>query len=92
MGRFFEGTLAGATYVGPLTGVPDDVEGYVLRRDGIPIIAIWSDNPRPIAVPLPAAGSVRCVSRDGGEVACPLVEGSVAVEVQTGATYVVLRP
>jgi len=84
--------LAGATYVGPLAGVPDDVEGYVLRRDGTTIIALWSDNPRPIAVPLPVAGTLRCISRDGGPISCPVESAAATLELQTGASYLVIEP
>ncbi|NWF79012.1 MAG: hypothetical protein HXY37_03065 [Chloroflexi bacterium] len=85
-------TLAGARYLGQLAGVPEDVEGYVLRRGDEHIVVIWSDQPRLVAVPLPASGQVSCTNRDGGPVACPADERAAVVDVQTGATYIVVAP
>lgn len=85
-------TLAGARYLGRLEGVPDDVEGYVLRRGAEHIVVVWSDEPRLVAVPLPASGRVSCTNRDGGPVDCPLEGNTALVAVQTGATYLQIRP
>ncbi|MGQ9926907.1 MAG: hypothetical protein ACUVS4_08555 [Chloroflexaceae bacterium] len=85
-------TLAGASYLRPLEGVPEDVEGYVLRRGDEHLVVIWSDQPGTVAVPLPASGQVSCTNRDGGPVACPQDGNTVLVEVQTGATYLQIRP
>jgi hypothetical protein len=83
--------LAGTSYAGPLVGVPADVEGYVLQRGSETVVAVWSDSPRQVAIPLPAVGEVRCTNRDGGPVLCPMDNGAAQVEVQTGATYIVVR-
>ena len=83
-------TLAGARYLQPLAGVPESVEGYVLRRGDAHVVVLWSDQPQVVRVPLPADGPVRCTNRDGGPIACPAEGMTVRVEVQTGATYVVV--
>jgi hypothetical protein len=84
-------TLAGARYLQPLAGVPDSVEGYVLRRSDAHVVVLWSDQPQVVRVPLPADGPVRCANRDGGPISCPVEGATVRVEVQTGATYVVVE-
>jgi hypothetical protein len=84
--------LASARYVGPLAGVPADVEGYVLRVEAGHVVALWSDSPRGFSLPLPLPGSVRCFNRDGGPIDCPVDAGRVSLELQTGAIYVVIAP
>jgi hypothetical protein len=78
--------------VGPLAGVPADVEGYVLRVEAGHVVALWSDSPRGFSLPLPLPGSVRCFNRDGGPIDCPVDAGRVSLELQTGAIYVVIAP
>lgn len=85
-------TLARSSYVGTLGGVPEDVEGYIFTRDGDTFVAVWSDIPRAVAIPLPAAGAVRCTNRDGGPVSCPVEGGVATLEVQAGASYLVIEP
>ncbi len=84
-------TLTGARYLRPLAGVPDTIEGYVLQRSDGYIVVLWSDQPQMVRVPLPANGAVRCTNRDGGPVECPQDGNAALVEVQTGATYVVVE-
>jgi hypothetical protein len=83
--------MMGASYVGGLSGVPDDVEGYVLRRAGVLIVAVWTDNPREVALPLPADGALACSNRDGAPLNCADEGGYTRLYLEAGASYIEIR-
>ncbi|HNP70660.1 MAG TPA: hypothetical protein PLO33_06090 [Kouleothrix sp.] len=83
--------LSGASYLGPLEGQPDGVEGYWLARpDGATIAVFWSAKAQPVSIAATPGASVTCSAWDGAPLACANQNGAVALSAQPGPSYMVV--
>lgn len=83
--------LTDAAYVGPVAGVPANVEIYRFQRGSEQIDVFWSDSPQPVAFTLPVSAQTRvtCIDRDGGTLPCPIQQGRLLISAEQSPTYIV---
>jgi len=85
--------LKGVTYVGPLAGQPDGVEGYRFTQpDGIGTLTVfWSSKAQPVNIPVDPSATVTCTAWDGAPLPCTNVAGNVALSAELGPIYLVAK-
>lgn len=86
--------LSGATYLGPIPGLPAAAEGYVFVRGTQTVYIYWSDDPAGagFSLPVPAGARVACSDRDGGPVPCEPANGTLSLSAQTSPAFVSVGP
>jgi hypothetical protein len=90
--RYASTILAGAAYLGPLSGQPAGVEGYRFSKGPRAITIFWSDSSQTVTIPVTPGATVSCIARDGTAIACQVVNGGVTLQAQPGLTYVIQQP
>ncbi|NJM05049.1 hypothetical protein HC891_00690 [Candidatus Gracilibacteria bacterium] len=80
-------TLGKARYLGVVSGIPFEAEGYRFAHvDGYEIWVIWSDHHSRLTVQVPANAKVRCTLRDGATYPCTNKEGTITVSTFGGTS------
>jgi hypothetical protein len=82
--------LNGASYIGPIPGLPAAAEGYMFSKGGKVIYVYWTDEPAGVsfALPITASGPVVCTDRDGGPVTCAVAGGVLPLTAQVSPAFV----
>ena len=84
--------LSDASYIGPLEGQPDGVEGYRFGQpDGTALVVFWAAKAQPVRIAVEPGMSVDCTGWDGASLACINEAGAVALTAQPGPTYLLAR-
>jgi hypothetical protein len=87
-------TLSGSRYIGPISGVPETIEGYQLIKAQQRIIVLWNNQSQQerVKIAVGSSATVSCSYRDGPTFACPTEKGYVNLKIGTSPVYIVVEP
>lgn len=84
--------LGDSRYVGPLRGVPAEVEGYEFSQHGRTVVVFWSEQTRGVEIALPAGHrDLACYDRDGAPLDCRPAGGKLFFYAHRSPIFVTYR-